>query len=564
MAAPGFLNLRLAPAWLEAALDAASRPARRSGACARRSPGTSTSSSCRPTRPGRCTSATRGGRSWATSSAGCSRRPATRSRASTTSTISGPRSATSAPPCCALREGEPRARGRLPRRLRGATSRRRCPATSGRGHGAGRRRGGRARTLGLGAGAGGHRGVAGPPWRPLRRLEERGLALRATAGSAGPSSGCRPPARSTSRMARCGSAPPQFGDDKDRVVRRSNGEFTYFGSDIGYVVDKFERGFDQLLYLWGQDHHGTVARLRNAAQAMGLPRGRCECCSSPGSASCATGARSRCPSAPASSSPSTSCWARSASMPRAGSSPPAAHTVGIDFDIELAKKQSAENPVYYVQYAHARIASILRKAAEAGLTPAASLAGALEGDPMALGLAGSVLRLPEVRRGRRGRRGDAGPADLCDRAGDHLPRLLPRPAGRRSGRPGDLGGAPGARRRDAPGARQRPRPARDLRPRVDVDRAQATAARARQRGSRSRSGRPWPWRPRPGARGRRWSPAPPRRTSQPSWRCRRWLCMTRYQRPAGTLQIGRAVPAPAAHRSRRVRADAHASATARG
>ena len=65
----------------------------------------------------------------------------------------------------------------------------------------------------------------------------------------------------------------EYGDDKDRVVRRSNGEFTYFGSDIGYVLDKWERGFDPLLYLWGQDHHGTVARLRNAAQAMGLPDG---------------------------------------------------------------------------------------------------------------------------------------------------------------------------------------------------------------------------------------------------------------------------------------------------
>jgi arginyl-tRNA synthetase len=72
------------------------------------------------------------------------------------------------------------------------------------------------------------------------------------------------------------------------------------------------------------------------------------------------------------------------------------HTVGIDFDIELAKKQSAENPVYYVQYAHARIASLLRKAAEAGLTPADSLAGTLDDDPVAMGLGTRVLRLPEV------------------------------------------------------------------------------------------------------------------------------------------------------------------------
>ena len=98
-----------------------------------------------------------------------------------------------------------------------------------------------------------------------------------------------------------------------------------------------------------------------------------------GSASSATARRSRCRSGPASSSPSTSCWPRSASMPRAGSSRHARPTTGIDFDIELAKKQSNENPVYYVQYAHARIASILRKAADAGLAPAAGVDGLLAG-----------------------------------------------------------------------------------------------------------------------------------------------------------------------------------------
>jgi len=71
-------------------------------------------------------------------------------------------------------------------------------------------------------------------------------------------------------------------------------------------------------------------------------------------------------------------------------------TTPIDFDIELAKKQSAENPVYYVQYAHARICSILRKASEAGIAPAESLAGTLDGDAIAMTLARAVLRLPEV------------------------------------------------------------------------------------------------------------------------------------------------------------------------
>ena len=63
-----------------------------------------------------------------------------------------------------------------------------------------------------------------------------------------------------------------FGDDKDRVIFRSNGEPTYFAADIGYVTEKFSRGFDHLIYVWGADHHGTVARVRNAAEAMGYDR----------------------------------------------------------------------------------------------------------------------------------------------------------------------------------------------------------------------------------------------------------------------------------------------------
>ena len=75
-----------------------------------------------------------------------------------------------------------------------------------------------------------------------------------------------------------------------------------------------------------------------------------------------------------------------------------APSTGIDFDIELARKQSSENPVYYVQYAHARISSILRKAADEGLAPADSLAGALADDEVALGLAKELLRLPDIVR----------------------------------------------------------------------------------------------------------------------------------------------------------------------
>jgi arginyl-tRNA synthetase len=186
-----------------------------------------------------------------------------------------------------------------------------------------------------------------------------------------------------------------FGDDKDRVVRRSSGEVTYFGSDIGYVEEKFSRGFDHLVYIWGADHHGTVARLRNAAEAMGYDREAVEMI--------------------------LIAWVRFVREGREISMSKRSgefitldelleeigvdaarwffgsrgHTSGIDFDIELAKKQSSENPVYYVQYAHARIASILRKAAAAGLAPGESVTGGLSGTPEA-SLAREVARFPEV------------------------------------------------------------------------------------------------------------------------------------------------------------------------
>ncbi len=187
-----------------------------------------------------------------------------------------------------------------------------------------------------------------------------------------------------------------FGDDKDRVVRRSNGQFTYFGSDIGYLLQKFDRGFDHLVYIWGADHHGTVARVRNAAQAMGFDRDAVEML--------------------------LVAWVRFVRDGREVSMSKRAgefitldelldeigvdaarwfiaargHTSGIDFDIELARRQSSENPVYYVQYAHARISSILRKAEEAGLAPAMTLASALGDDAIALDLGKLLLRLPEV------------------------------------------------------------------------------------------------------------------------------------------------------------------------
>ena len=186
-----------------------------------------------------------------------------------------------------------------------------------------------------------------------------------------------------------------FGDDKDRVIIRSDGRPTYFAADIGYVTEKFSRGFEHLIYIWGADHHGTVARLRNAAAAMGYDAEAVQVL--------------------------LYSWVRfvrdgvEVSMSkRAGefisldelleevgvdaarwTFASRAATSAIDFDIELAKRQSAENPVYYVQYAHARVASILRKATDVGIAPAADVGGALAGAPEAA-LARVIARLPEV------------------------------------------------------------------------------------------------------------------------------------------------------------------------
>jgi arginyl-tRNA synthetase len=158
----------------------------------------------------------------------------------------------------------------------------------------------------------------------------------------------------------------QFGDEKDRVVRRGNGATTYFASDIAYHLHKFRRGFDQVVDIWGADHHGYVPRLQAAAQALGF-EGRLRV-----------------------------ILVQLVSLLRQGE-PVAMTTRGgtfvtlrevmdevgkdaarfifltrrpdaqLEFDLEVAKQQSSDNPVYYVQYAHARLASVFRQAAAQGI-----------------------------------------------------------------------------------------------------------------------------------------------------------------------------------------------------
>ncbi|HEX6239634.1 MAG TPA: arginine--tRNA ligase, partial [Polyangiales bacterium] len=154
-----------------------------------------------------------------------------------------------------------------------------------------------------------------------------------------------------------------FGDEKDRVVVRENGVKTYFASDIAYHLDKRERGFEVLLDVWGSDHHGYIPRVKAALQAMGEPPDSLEV-----------------------------QLVQFVSLFRGGEKVPMSTRAGefvtlrqlrgevgndaarffyvmrshdqhLDFDLELAKSRSNDNPVYYIQYAHARVCSVMRQLA---------------------------------------------------------------------------------------------------------------------------------------------------------------------------------------------------------
>lgn len=152
-----------------------------------------------------------------------------------------------------------------------------------------------------------------------------------------------------------------FGDEKDRVVVRENGQSTYFASDIAYLLDKVERGFEKLIYVFGADHHGYIARLKACAQGLGLDpeiievkliqfavlyRGSEKVQMSTRSGEFVTLRELR------DEVGSDAC--RYFYVMRS-------QDQHLDFDLELAKRQSNDNPVYYVQYAHARISSVFRQ-----------------------------------------------------------------------------------------------------------------------------------------------------------------------------------------------------------
>ena len=153
----------------------------------------------------------------------------------------------------------------------------------------------------------------------------------------------------------------EYGDDKDRVVVRENGATTYFASDIAYHYEKRTRGYELLLDIMGADHHGYVSRVRAALQAMGEPgeslevrlvqfvtlyRGKEKVQMSTRSGEFVTLRQLR--------EEVGNDAARFFYVSRS-------YDQHLDFDLELAKAQSNDNPVYYVQYAHARVASLLKK-----------------------------------------------------------------------------------------------------------------------------------------------------------------------------------------------------------
>jgi arginyl-tRNA synthetase len=185
----------------------------------------------------------------------------------------------------------------------------------------------------------------------------------------------------------------EFGDDKDRVLIRSNGEPTYLTPDIAYHWDKLQRGFDRLIDVLGADHHGYVTRVRAAIEALGSDPEAFEALIMSLVHVVEGGERAQM------SKRSGDFVTLDELLDDIGVDAARwfmlwrSHETTVDLDLELARSQSSENPVYYVQYAHARIASILRKAGEGG-EPAAS-AGADGRLPLEAGEKALVKRLLE-------------------------------------------------------------------------------------------------------------------------------------------------------------------------
>ena len=190
-----------------------------------------------------------------------------------------------------------------------------------------------------------------------------------------------------------------FGDDKDRVVVRENGVSTYFASDLGYLLSKFERGFERAIYIFGADHHGYIARLQAAAHGLGLDpdhieirlvqfailyRGHERVQMSTRAGSFVTLRELR--------EEVGADAARFFYVMRSNDQ-------HLDFDLELAKSHSNDNPVYYVQYAHARVCALQRQLVEKHWSYNRTAADAARGcltEAQEEVLLNELMRFPEV------------------------------------------------------------------------------------------------------------------------------------------------------------------------
>ncbi|WP_196594471.1 arginine--tRNA ligase [Pectinatus sottacetonis] len=187
----------------------------------------------------------------------------------------------------------------------------------------------------------------------------------------------------------------QYGDDKDRVVIRDNGVPTYLASDIAYHKNKFDRGFDKLIDIWGADHHGYVCRVKASIKALGFDPDRLDVLLLQMVSLYRNGELVK-------------------MSKRTGQSVTLAELIEevgtdaaryffimrsldsqLDFDLDLAKSESNENPVYYVQYAHARICSIFRQAEEAGIHISEKVDLSLLTDDAEITLIKKILSYPD-------------------------------------------------------------------------------------------------------------------------------------------------------------------------
>ena len=186
-----------------------------------------------------------------------------------------------------------------------------------------------------------------------------------------------------------------FGDDKDRVLRRSTGEWTYFAPDIAYHLGKRQRGFDRVIDVWGADHHGYVQRHLAAWKALGGEDGKLELLIMQLVNLVERGQRVQM------SKRQGDIVALDDLIDDIGVDAARffllqrSHDTTLDLDLSLAREQSQENPVYYVQYAHARIASILRKAGEGRVQEALEADFTEELHPSARALLKRLLDFPD-------------------------------------------------------------------------------------------------------------------------------------------------------------------------